>query len=91
MIVVAEPIRALTPRQSEIVDLLAEGKERQDIALELGISLSRVKTVIYEIALLIPNPHKIRGPRLVLMYAIARAFRNQHQAEVDALAAIVRK
>lgn len=59
------PMRKLTKRQEQVVELLAEGLSVKAIGAKLRISLFTARTHVRSIALLIPNPHNIPAERLV--------------------------
>lgn len=56
---------------------MADGMTEEQIAQSLGIAPGRVKNIVKEIILILPNPHKISGPKLVAMYAIALEFQER--------------
>lgn len=65
-----ELIDKLTPRQLQVVELLALGKSRRQIATILSISPETVKTHVWKICRKLDAENRIQ---LAVMYAVWRA------------------
>ena len=59
------PMRKLTKRQVQVVELLADDLSVKAISAKLRISLFTARSHVRSIALLIPNPHNVPAERLV--------------------------
>lgn len=66
------PIRPLTPRQREVVELIARGLDITEIAGALDMGYDAARAHVNRIADLIPNPNSLTPLRLVRQWALAQ-------------------
>lgn len=67
-------LEPLTPRQTDVARLLAQGKGTEEIRQELGITYGAAQLHVNGIAEKIPNPRGLKPLALARQWAIAQEY-----------------
>lgn len=74
---ISDPVRRLTPRQRQVVELIARGLDIRQIADTLVINYDAARMHVNRIADLLDNPRLLTPLRLVRQWAVAQEFLRQ--------------
>lgn len=77
-----DPTRGLTNRQRAVIDGVRRGLSYDEIARELGVSVSTVKGHVAAILCLLPNPDRLDPYLCIFLWARHQQWLAQHHGPV---------